>query len=256
MDTTDTEDLIERQDATCHTCAKPFLSAVCRSPFSGGVLARQLHCDPCVEAEQVRVAATRASRRAEQAQGALEAAWAAICPESFRTRLEGGPHDAERFAREQPSLAEVLHHPLGTQGLILRGGTGAGKTRAMFRLLRGYFLQTPRPKIVALTAGQFDREARDAAGKFVLTDWFDRLAGADVLFIDDLGKGRWTPATAGQFWEIVDDRTKRQRPVFLTTNLNGDTLVQSIWLEKDIAEPLLRRLRESCKVIVMKRGEA
>ena len=256
METTETP--IEREPAHCRTCGKPFLSAVCRNPLNPSkVLARQLHCDPCVAAEQERIATTAAALRAEAAERDLQAAWERDCPMEFRAKLEGGPTDLERLARELPQLPEILAHPLGAQGLILRGKTGAGKTRAMYRLLRSYFVGTPRPRILALTAGEFDRQARDAAGNFTLSTWFRRLAEADALFVDDVGKGKWTPATSGQFWEVIDDRTRNGRPVFLTTNFSGDRLVQVLGLDGDTAEPLLRRLREHCKGIVcgIKKGE-
>jgi DNA replication protein DnaC len=105
--------------------------------------------------------------------------------------------------------------------------------------------------MIAMSAGEFDRAARDAAGKFQLTEWFESLASSDVLFMDDLGKGKWTAATAGQFWELIDARSKEARPVFITTNCSGETLVRSLGLNKDVAEPLLRRLRESCKALVL-----
>lgn len=169
---------------------------------------------------------------------------------AYRNRLEGGPTDQARV-EALPSWPEISAHQLGPIGLILRGPTGAGKTRSMFRLLRRYHVSIPRPRIIAMTAGEFDRGARDAAGDFTLSKWFDRLARADVLFLDDVGKGKWTAATAGQFWELVDARTKDGRPIFMTTNLSGRTLVDHLGLGPDIGEPLLRRLRESCKVIVM-----
>lgn len=250
MDTT-TETPIEREAAHCRTCGKPFQSAVCRNPLNpSNVLARQLHCDPCVAAEQERIAKTTAARRAEAAERDLQAAWERICPHEYRTKLEGGPTDLERLGRDLPQLPEILAHPLGPQGLILRGKTGAGKTRAMYRLLRSYFVRTPRPRIIAITAGEFDRQARDAAGNFTLSTWFRRLAEAEALFLDDLGKGKWTAATSGQFWELVDDRTRNGRPVFITTNFSGDRLVQVLGLDGDTAEPLLRRLREHCRGIV------
>ena len=220
------------------------------------MIASQKHCGQCTEAENARRQREAVEARRERSERDLEEAWARLCPLEFRSTLEGGPTSIARLESDQPSLPELLRHPLGPEGLILRGGTGAGKTRCMYRLLRSYHVLTPRPRIVAMTAGQFDREARDAAGTFTLSAWFDRLARADVVFIDDIGKGRWTPATSGQFWELVDDRTRNGRPLFLTTNTSGETLVQSLGLDRDIAEPLLRRLREHCRVIVCRRAQA
>ena len=247
----DTTDDIMRETAACRTCGRDFDAAVCMSPFSpGSVLARQLHCDRCVAAERERQAQGRAAAAREKAERDLEEAWARICPTAYRSRLEGGQTDVARI-EALPWWPEISAHPIGPMGLILRGPTGAGKTRCMFRLLRAYHVQTPRPRIVAMTAGEFDRGARDAGGDFTLSKWFDRLAGADALFLDDVGKGKWTASTAGQFWELVDARTKDGKPLFITTNLSGRTLVDHLGLGPDIGEPLLRRLRESCKVVVM-----
>jgi hypothetical protein len=248
-----TEDPIEHETATCQTCGAEFKAAILRSPFDRWkTLFQQRYCDPCVESVTLRLATEQEETRLRATQARFEAQWAEICPDAFRTLSEGGRTDPIRLAVEQPALGEILTHPFGPQGLILRGNTGGGKTRCMFRLLRRYYEQTPTSTIIAMSAGQFDREARDAAGTFTLSAWFDRLAGCDALFIDDLGKGRWTPATAGQFWEVVDDRTKHGRPLYLTTNASGETLVKAWELDRDIAEPLIRRLRENCKGIVLK----
>lgn len=249
--TTTTE--AETEQRACGTCGQVFAAPVCRNPFdTSKVLAVSKHCPPCVEREKERMAKGEALRRAEAAEAAIASEWARICPEEYRSTLEGGRTVLGRLREEQNALEAILAHPLGSRGLILRGSTGAGKTRCMYRLLRLYFLSKPRPRIVAMSAGQFDRECRDAAGTFVLTEWFERLAKADVLFIDDIGKGKWTAATSGQFWELVDDRTKRGRPIFLTTNFSGDKLAEVLHLDGDTAEPLLRRLREHCDVIVCK----
>lgn len=252
MDTTET--LIEREAAHCRTCGQQFSAAIFRHPLNASrLLSRQLHCEPCIEVEKQRMATAEATRRTERAEGEMQAAWERICPDEFRNRFEGGKTDEVRLEREQPLLRDILAHPLGSRGLILRGPTGAAKTRCMFRLVRRYFCGSPRPRIIAMSAGRFDREARDAAGTFTLTKWFEKLAHADVFFLDDLGKGRWTEATSGQFWELVDDRTKHGRPIFLTTNLTGETLVETLGLQRDIAEPLMRRLRENCASITMQR---
>lgn len=241
-----------RKPAQCLTCGRAFEAALYPHPFKPGrYFFEQRHCGPCVQSEQDRLARDAEARRAEQAQRDAQAAWERICPPEFRTQEEGGPTDVERLRSVLPQMEAVLSHPYGPNGLILRGDTGAGKTRAMFRLLRVYFDRVaPRPRIMALTAGQFDRQARDAAGTFTLTPWFDRLASADVVFIDDLGKGRWTPATSGQFWDLVDSRTRHGRPMFITTNFSGGHLVKVLGLDDDTAEPLLRRLREYCRVVV------
>lgn len=243
---------VEHEKAICEDCGVEFQAAICRSPFdSRRIFVRQRRCEACVTASEVRIADEDQKRRQDAILRESEAIWEIVCPKNYRSVEEGGITDCKKLENDVEPFQAIVSHPLCHRGLILRGGTGTGKTRSMYRLLRKYHDGKPRPKIVALSAGEFDRQCRDASGHFRLTEWFSNLAQADVLFIDDIGKGKWTAATAGQFWEITDDRTKNCRPIFITTNCSGETLVQSIGLSKDIAEPLLRRLRENCKVIVL-----
>lgn len=243
---------IEHENAICEDCFTPFEAAIARSPFEPEkIIARQRRCEACVDAFDVKIATEEKKRREEAFTLERKASWERVCPKLYRSVEECGQTEIKKLKESVRQYDEILSHKLSHLGLILRGGTGTGKTRTMFRLMRHYHDQHPFPSIIALSSGEFDREARDASGRFQLTEWFSRISEADVLFIDDIGKGKWTAATIGHFWEIVDNRTKNCRPVFITTNCSGETLVQSIGVSKDIGEPLLRRLRESCKVIVM-----
>lgn len=242
--------------AVCSACGQRFDAFTVSNPITGRPWITARACPPCVEREQEKQRVTAEETVRGRAQAARRAAWEAICPLDYRTPDEGGPTDPVRLALEQPKLEKVLAHPLGARGLILRGPTGARKTRCAYRLLRAYFDRRPvNPRILAMTAGEFDRQARDAAGDFTLTAWFRRLAGVDVLFLDDLGKGAWTRATAGQFWELVDDRARNGRPLIATTNYVGDALVKALNLDGDTGPALLRRLRDHCDGIVMQAKE-
>lgn len=235
----------------CEICDLPFAARYFDNPLNGKPFLIRDRCDPCdtrIRSERERAEAEEARANEEKARREL---WEGICPWDYRTTDENGPTDQRRLLADQPKLAQILAHPLGSRGLILRGPTGARKTRAMYRLMRVYFDLPRRPKIIAMTAGEFDRQARDAAGNFTLTEWFRRLASARVLFIDDLGKGSWTKSTAGQFWEVVDDRTRNGRPIFATTNYSGEALTKALNLDGDTAPALLRRLREHCDGIVL-----
>lgn len=237
---------------TCTVCGQEFDAISMLSPFTGQPVFTARACSPCVERTKAERAKSAAEMARSSAEMARRAAWESICPSDYRTTEEGGQTDWRRLWAEQPKLEQVLRHPLGPRGLILRGPTGSRKTRCLYRLLRVYFDRRPvNPRIVALTAGEFDRQARDAAGNFTLSTWFRRLATIEVLFLDDLGKGSWTRATAGQFWELVDDRTRNGRPIFATTNYIGDALTQAIGLDGDTAPALLRRLREHCDGMVL-----
>jgi DNA replication protein DnaC len=249
MTTEPQPDEIERVAAFCETCEQPFKAAVMRSPFNPSkVLFTQRHCDPCCNSEVERrsKAEAEADRKARAAE--RDAHWQRVCPMEFRTLEEGGRTDLARLLREQKHAREIMEHPLTGQGLVARGDSGTGKTRAVWRLLRRF--HDAGRYVRALTSGEFDRQARDAGGRFTLTEWVERMVETDVLFIDDLGKAPWTPATVGLFFDVLDERYRAGRSMFLTTNLSGQKLVTQLRIGKDIGDPMLRRIRETCKVIV------
>jgi hypothetical protein len=173
--------------------------------------------------------------------------WVALCPREFRTRDEGGNTSLSRMDADAPDWRKLLEWQFGNRGLLVRGESGRCKTRAMWRVVRRLFLA--RKSVVAMTAARFDRECRDVGGNFTLSAWFDRLASVDALFIDDLGKGAWTQATEAQFFDLVDARTREGMPMLVTSNDNGATLAAR--LSDGRAEPLIRRLRDYCEVIVL-----
>lgn len=252
MQTSDQPEDMPHATAVCESCQKEFNAIIVFSPFDASKeLFRQRRCDPCIESRNRAEAAAEDERRRAVLNSRISEDWWKICPKEFQTIEEGGVTDAQRLSSSVPQFDRIVSHPLGDRGLIIRGESGAGKTRCMYRLFRAYFDKTPRPKLIALSSGQFDRQARDAAGTFMLSQWFDKLARADALFVDDLGKGKWTASTTAQFWELLDDRMRNRKPLFFTTNLNGETLVSSLGIDKDIAEPLLRRIRETCDAVVL-----
>ena len=242
------EPTMDRQAATCACCRQPFEALF--MDFCGHRIAQRF-CEGCIASQRQLSASATSSSSSDAVSRAGKARWDAFCPRTYRTEQEGGETSLARLLERVTLHAEVMGHPYGPQGLILRGPTGSGKTRMMFRLLRSYLDANRRMTMRHLSAGEFDRQARDAAGQFRLSEWFDDLAKSDVLFVDDLGKGKWTEATAGQFWELVDSRSKHAKPIFLTTNCSGDTMAKAMRIASDISEPLLRRLRETCKVIVL-----
>lgn len=247
----ETIDDLERVPSKCPACLKEFQAAVMRSPFNPGkVLFQARYCDPCIISKRAHEQQREWDEQQAEHQRARREAWEALCPFEFRCTTEGGRTQTQRLLGEFPILQQVIDHDLTVHGLIVRGKSGSGKTRATWRLLRRSFDAGKR--IRALASGEFDREARDAGGKFTLTEFVDRLIEADVLFIDDLGKAPWTPATVGIWFDVLDGRYRHGRPIVVTTNLDGAALVKQLRIGPDIGEPMLRRMRETTRQIVVK----
>lgn len=252
MTTTHQTEDVEHVEATCEGCQAIFKAAVCRSPFDRTrVLFTQRRCDPCVDSAMRQRAAREQREASEEKARKLKETWDALCPVEFRTFEEGGRTDQGRLF-EFPQAREIADHPQGGQGMVIRGDSGTGKSRSVWRFLRK--AHESGRSIRALTSGEFDRQARDAGGNFTLTAWVDGLVSADVLFLDDIGKAQWTPNTVGQWFEVLDGRYRHGRQTVLTSNMSGETLVTQLRVARDIAEPMLRRLRETSRIIVCKKA--
>lgn len=242
--------------STCNRCRQPF-DAKCFE-FAIGGSTRRLQVSICSDCEselerieQEKLAADEKLNRAMK-EKQREEAWSHLCPAEFRLRSEAeGNTDIARLELEQPKLKLVLAWKYGPRGLIVRGLTGRCKTRSTWRLMRRLWLE--HRTIIALTSAEFDRECRDAGGQFRLTQWFNRLAFVDVLFIDDLGKGNWSEATEAQWFDLVDKRTREHRPIVVTTQDDGQSLSSRMSLNR--GEALIRRLQEYCECVVFGDGE-
>lgn len=240
----------EGKPAYCKRCRNQFVSRTMK--FTSGGIEMSISatvCNACAEAEdREREESRERFRQSEirRLKEAREESWRNLCPVEFRTTNEGGKTEIARLEQESPKLPKLLEYCFGRRGLIIRGKTRKCKTRSTWRLLRNLWLD--KRGIIALTSAEFDRECRDAAGKFTMTQWFERLARVDMLFIDDLGKAHWTDATEAQWFDLVDRRTREHRPIIITTNEDGESLKSRMTPER--AEALIARLRDYCDSIV------
>ena len=233
---------IRKVSATCERCEVPFMAC----SIFGGMTQRV--CDPCVlkfrEEEAIRVATTnKAARRA--------ARWREMCPPEYRLIADGGNTDPERLLRAQPSVARILATPYRSKGILIRGESDVCKTRCMWALLKSYW--DAGHSVTAFTSGEFERQFRDASGGFTLSEKFYEWCTVDCLFIDDLGKSRWTENTLQTFFDLVEHRTSHCKPMFITTNYDREALTQKFSIGADMAAPLIRRLGDNCDLYLFKK---
>jgi DNA replication protein DnaC len=207
-------------------------------------------CPKCrLLAEQKR-AAEELARQQER-----EADWARMCPAEYRLTTESdGATDFDRLRRLVPivnDLMKLAADPERKRGLLLRGDTGMGKTRTMFRVVRVFWERGI--KCAIWTPGQFEAECQAARDKGQLKSFLANQIGARVLFMDDLAKTRWYPSTEGIFFDIVEARTRDHRLILVTTNHSGATMEKLF--SDNIAAPLVRRLRDHNDCFAFEQGK-
>jgi DNA replication protein DnaC len=174
------------------------------------------------------MAATRLHELREQ--------WKGICPPLYR--------DTDPMRLPEVPLQTVLAWRYGSQGLLVHGDTGRGKTRAVFQLLRRLHFDEGR-KIIRFGANDFGAECSKRFFDGDGSAWIAGLVKADVLFLDDLGKDRFTDRVESALFGLVEGRMSNLRPIIVTTNFFGDALASK--MTGDRGQPLVRRLRESCQ---------
>lgn len=224
----------------CETCGNPFEAQTVL--LAGREIAGARNCPLCTKEYFDAVK----QRSAPAPKLDRSAAWAAICPPLFRLTTEDGQTEIGKLVKKCPLLHDIENYKYGRRGLVLQGPTGLCKTRAMWRLIRRLFDEGK--SIAAMSSDRFGRHYAEAAGKFESQTWIDHVSSVDALYVDDLGKGNWSDAVRGAFFEVFDIRMNNLRPIYITTNEDSDTLADKM-KSGNLADPLLRRLGECCKIM-------
>lgn len=198
-------------------------------------------CPACRKAHFERVEAEFAPKRQELAadqQAKRLAAWAKFVGEN---RLEEIADSDEARLRERPEFGQVEAWRFGRRGLILGGETGLSKTRIAFWLLRREFLAGRSVGYVncaALHTRLMAASRRHFGADGELLEAWER---AEVLLVDDLGKGGIGDQHEAKFFGLIDARTEAGRPIIATQNARGADLEAA--MSPDRGGPFMRRLR-------------
>jgi hypothetical protein len=185
----------------------------------------------------------RENRKAEVILARQEV-WETMCPPEFMKPLDFGRPNCDQGLYER-----VMAWRFGTKGLILHGKTDRCKTRYMFKLAeREHYAGR---KVVAITHPELRMQISALASDSQrdLARYLQHLAKVEILYIDDLGKGAFTPASEEALAELIDQRTKWNRPFLFTTNDDFRTLEKR--LSEDRGKPLIRRLLQFCDDITV-----
>lgn len=169
----------------------------------------------------------------------LSQEWNRICPSGFQlTKASDLP---------RPSLLmEVLRWQYCSNGLLLLGKTGGGKSRCAWKLCEREFLAGRTFSVMDATFGE-EYAAKMRIGSDSCFLWLEEKAECDLLLMDDIFKIKLTDAAETALFTIIDARTKTQRPMIITTNDTGETLCSR--MTQDRGPAIVRRLREFCKYI-------
>ena len=167
---------------------------------------------PC-SCQQARKNASRRKRLWELSQLEQFSAFADATFSSFREDVAGVQQAYE-------AALQFAQTPSGW--LVFVGGNGCGKTHLAVAIARSC-LQEGATVLFAVVADLLAwlraTFAPDAETPY--DELFERMRGAEVLILDDLGAEQSTPWAQAQLFQLLNHRYNRRLPTVITTNLVG-----------------------------------
>lgn len=227
----------------CRLCGGPLMIMLPPEGHEYRGLMERLACrtathDACAKSQ---IARQKAEKIITHQKAQLET-WQGICPEEFRKTL-----DTSKRGYNQARYGMVMAWQFGEIGLRLIGPSGKCKTRFCYQLL-GRELRAGRT-VAGIMHGEF--RSKISALAFSSSqhafDFTQTLIKVDLLLIDDLGKGRATPAAEEAFYALVDGRNRKCRPTLYTMNTDLETFLGTC--SEEYRQPLLRRIEDRTKLI-------
>ncbi len=150
---------------------------------------------------------------------------------------------AHREVREAARAFAESFDPETHDGILLRGGTGCGKTHVSVAILRavlerGFTGRFVNFQKLLMRIRESYEEGRGEGEASILRD----LLEAQLLVIDDLGAERTTDWVADRLYYIINERYESGMPLIVTTNCG------EIELEQRVGQRTASRLYEMCGI--------
>ena len=135
-------------------------------------------------------------------------------------------------------------------GLFICGPSRAGKTYAASAMTKAFY-NAGYSVILTTSLAMLDsiKESFDGNSRLGPT----RFTGCDVLIIDDLGKENANSWVMTTLFQIVNARYEAMRPTIITSQYSLDELKSRMSRsgERESAEAIIERLRETCRLITL-----
>lgn len=233
----------ENHTSACRECGATINFTV--PPGLGGVFLRGLTpkiCEKCTPIAEARWQAEKDEADALAKNQARAERWNEMCPPLYSL--------TDRSKLPKRALAAIDAWTFGPRGMAFAGKSGAGKTRSMLLLLQRILMETGK-SVAYVPSSEFShRVSRLASDKMSELDaYLGELCKVKVLLLDDIGKGRLTDRVESELYHVIEQRTAHLLPILFTANATGNDL--KTMMSADRGEPIIRRLREFCDIVVI-----
>ena len=229
------ETTMNTTNRACTTCGQ--FATYSPILFAGCDLAESLpfYCQDCAaEIDQREQEAARARIKARRTD-----VWVKTIPAKYRETDTAHPGFNRR-------LWESVNHMDLHQSIALIGPSGRCKTRVFALLARRAIAQDyfvgwcPANSFQWAAQREFDKDDGPDARR-----WMKRWNTAPVLFLDDLGKHKWTDTVESAFFNLLETRLSNKLPTHWSMNPDPADIVSNATLTIDTAGILQRALDPS-----------
>lgn len=175
-------------------------------------------------------------------QGSRDKYWAKHCPPIYQETVE------EKLPQAARSVLQKLNgwQPDHGKGLVFIGPSRRGKSRLAWYILKRHVLER------GIEVKHYDGigwplAVAGAFGSPVDTEkWMDSVCQAQVLFLDDAFKQRFTEAQESAYLGVLERRAAYKLPLIMTFNSTAQQLRERMTAAgaADRFEPIIRRIEE------------
>lgn len=127
--------------------------------------------------------------------------------------------------------------------LILHGTTGAGKSRTAWVVFNRIWFDNFPDKAVWLPMRKLEAAIEKGFDDHKHGQVLDYFCNVPLLALDDLGKERLTARMESDLFGIIDERSQNLKTTIITTNYNGQSLLERFG-NQETGQAFIRRIRE------------
>lgn len=223
---TPNSEMMTEEMTLCRVCKNPFPSQKAEMEVAGAMIKfAQTACDDCIEEYEARTKESRTKL------GRIP--WEEIAPPLYQQKFEMDL--LPELTR--PVATKVFEWKNGPRGVGLIGNSRTGKTPIMFELMRRWY---ETGASVMLSSGvEFASQVGSlGSGRETV---IQRAQNCDMLFLDDIGKEKFTERVEADLYAVLEHRRRYLRPVFATVNSRGDVIAGKMSADGGI--PIVNRLK-------------
>ena len=173
--------------------------------------------------------------------------FAGLMLDNFGT--ENGDKSLLRLVKIAKNFIE--NYPAG-KGIILHGRTGMGKTHILSNIATEIFKKNLRANIFYIDWNDMVREMKSGESHnfrdfLLINETIDKMSGADLLIIDELGASIPSQWVRDNIYFIINRRYNKERTTLFATNYFDETSDGSPTLRDRIGDRIRSRIYEMAK---------